>query len=131
MSDLTAEQRIAEALAAEAKAEAVCECLCHAEDWCGACGHSFEGRVLPPLPAGERRIVLTTDDEGLWPDYAYDWAAKVTDISAAEVKRILDQAAGRPGHIFNLGHGILPTTPIDNAVALVEMVHEMTSKRSS
>ena len=48
-----------------------------------------------------------------------------------EVKRILDQAAGRPGHIFNLGHGILPTTPIDNAVALVEMVHEMTSKRSS
>lgn len=43
------------------------------------------------------------------------------------VKAILDQAAGRPGHIFNLGHGILPTTPVDNAIALVEAVHELSS----
>src|SRR3990167_437166 len=92
MSDLTAEQRIAEALAAEAKAEAVCECLCHAEDWCGACGHSFEGRVLPPLPAGERRIVLTTVD-GKWPGLKaaramYEWDqgpnALVWDAGTAE-----------------------------------------------
>ena len=45
------------------------------------------------------------------------------------VQRILDQAAGRPGHIFNLGHGILPDTPYENVVALVEMVHELSSKR--
>ena len=38
---------------------------------------------------------------------------------------VLDQAAGRPGHIFNLGHGILPQTPVDNAIALVDMVHEL------
>lgn len=38
-------------------------------------------------------------------------------------KRILDQAAGRPGHIFNLGHGLHPDTPIDNIVRLVELVH--------
>jgi uroporphyrinogen decarboxylase len=44
------------------------------------------------------------------------------------VQRILDQAAGRPGHIFNLGHGILPGTPIENVVALVEMVHELSGK---
>ncbi|HEU4834636.1 MAG TPA: uroporphyrinogen decarboxylase [Pyrinomonadaceae bacterium] len=40
-----------------------------------------------------------------------------------QAKRILDQAEGRPGHIFNLGHGILPETPVENVIALVEMVH--------
>ncbi len=41
------------------------------------------------------------------------------------VKQVLTQAAGRPGHIFNLGHGVLQQTPVENAVALVEMVHEL------
>jgi uroporphyrinogen decarboxylase len=45
----------------------------------------------------------------------------------AEIRRrareILDQAAGRPGHIFNLGHGVLPQTPLENVLALVEAVH--------
>jgi uroporphyrinogen decarboxylase len=40
-------------------------------------------------------------------------------------ERILRQAAGRPGHIFNLGHGVLPQTPPENAIALVEAVHEL------
>ena len=40
------------------------------------------------------------------------------------VQRILQQAGGRPGHIFNLGHGILPTTPVDNVLALIDAVHE-------
>jgi uroporphyrinogen decarboxylase len=43
------------------------------------------------------------------------------------VQRILDQAGGRPGHIFNLGHGLLPDTPFENAAALVEMVHALSS----
>ena len=42
-----------------------------------------------------------------------------------EARRILAQASGRPGHIFNLGHGILPETPVDNVIALVNAVHEM------
>jgi uroporphyrinogen decarboxylase len=42
-----------------------------------------------------------------------------------QARRILDQAGGRAGHIFNLGHGILPETPVENVIALVEMVHEM------
>ena len=40
-----------------------------------------------------------------------------------QARRILDEAAGRPGHVFNLGHGILPHTPVDHVLALVEMVH--------
>ena len=43
-------------------------------------------------------------------------------------KQILDQAGGRPGHIFNLGHGILPTVPVDHAIALVDAVHEMSHR---
>jgi uroporphyrinogen decarboxylase len=38
-------------------------------------------------------------------------------------ERIMKQAGGRAGHIFNLGHGILPETPVENVIALVEMVH--------
>jgi uroporphyrinogen decarboxylase len=45
-----------------------------------------------------------------------------------QAKAILDQAGGRPGHIFNLGHGILPETPVDNVIALVEMVHEISQR---
>jgi uroporphyrinogen decarboxylase len=44
------------------------------------------------------------------------------------VRTILDQASGRPGHIFNLGHGILPETPVDHVIALVDMVHEMSRR---
>jgi uroporphyrinogen decarboxylase len=37
---------------------------------------------------------------------------------------LMDEAGPGPGHIFNLGHGILPQTPMENAIALVEAVHE-------
>jgi uroporphyrinogen decarboxylase len=47
---------------------------------------------------------------------------------AARAKAILDQAAGRPGHVFNLGHGVLPQTPPENARALVEIVHELSRR---
>ncbi|HKR15091.1 MAG TPA: uroporphyrinogen decarboxylase [Pyrinomonadaceae bacterium] len=50
------------------------------------------------------------------------------DALRAQAKRILDQAGGRAGHIFNLGHGILPETPVENVIALVEMVHEMSRR---
>ena len=51
------------------------------------------------------------------------------DLIEKEVKRILDGVKGRPGHIFNLGHGILPNTPAENVAALVDMVHEYSSNQ--
>lgn len=41
---------------------------------------------------------------------------------------VLEQADGRPGHIFNLGHGVVQQTPVDNAIALVDAVHELSSR---
>lgn len=41
-----------------------------------------------------------------------------------KVHDILRRAGGRPGHIFNLGHGILQHTPVDHVKAVVDMVHE-------
>jgi uroporphyrinogen decarboxylase len=52
------------------------------------------------------------------------------DEIEAQARRILDQASGRPGHIFNLGHGILPQTPVDHVLALIDIVHSSSQKRS-
>jgi uroporphyrinogen decarboxylase len=46
------------------------------------------------------------------------------DLIRKRVHQILDQAAGRPGHIFNLGHGIVPETPVENVQAVVKFVRE-------
>ncbi|MFN4218566.1 MAG: uroporphyrinogen decarboxylase [Candidatus Bipolaricaulia bacterium] len=50
---------------------------------------------------------------------------KLIERRALEVLR---RAGGRPGHIFNLGHGVLPDTPVDNLRRLVEFVHEYTKR---
>jgi uroporphyrinogen decarboxylase len=47
-----------------------------------------------------------------------------------QAQMIINQAARRPGHIFNLGHGILPETPVDNVIALVQMVHELSATKN-
>ncbi len=44
------------------------------------------------------------------------------------IKDILNMAVSARGHIFNLGHGILPETPVENVVAMVEMVHNLSKK---
>jgi len=44
------------------------------------------------------------------------------------VAEVLRRAGGRPGHIFNLGHGVLPETPVDHVIAMVEAVHELSAK---
>lgn len=45
-----------------------------------------------------------------------------------QAARILDSVKGKPGHIFNLGHGILQHTPVENVRQLVDFVHEYTSE---
>jgi uroporphyrinogen decarboxylase len=46
------------------------------------------------------------------------------EVLEARVAEVLSAAAGRPGHIFNLGHGIVPTTPVD---AVLQVVHQIKS----
>jgi len=41
---------------------------------------------------------------------------------------VLERADGRPGHIFNLGHGIVPGTPVENVQAVVKMVKALSPK---
>ena len=49
----------------------------------------------------------------------------------AQAMAILDAVDGRPGHIFNLGHGIIPETPVDNVKMLVDVVHEHAGVRGA
>ena len=43
------------------------------------------------------------------------------------VQDVLTRAQGRPGHIFNLGHGVLPATPVDAVRRVVDLVHSLTA----
>ena len=46
------------------------------------------------------------------------------EVLLERAQRVLDANAGQPGHIFNLGHGVLPATSPDQVKALVDFVHE-------
>jgi uroporphyrinogen decarboxylase len=72
------------------------------EGWALVGGRAVQGNLDPTLLLGE-------------------WAE--TETAA---RWVLSEAAGRPGHIFNLGHGILPDTDPDDLCRLVELVHDST-----
>jgi len=80
------------------------------------------------------RVEIAPAWERLGPDVAVqgnlDPAVLLAGIGEIRrgVKEILDAVAGRPGHIFNLGHGIHKETPVDSVVALVDMVHELSTR---
>jgi len=98
--------------------------------------------ALLPLLADTRASVIGIDWrtrlDDAWQTVGHDRAVQgnldptVLLTNPAEIRRqakiVLDQAAGRPGHIFNLGHGILPMTDVDNAIALVDAVHELSQR---
>jgi uroporphyrinogen decarboxylase len=95
--------------------------------------------ALLPLLAAAGRSVVGVDwrvrlDEA-WQTVGFERAVQgnldpcVLLAEREEIRRrakdVLDQAAGRPGHIFNLGHGVHQQTPVENAIALVDAVHEL------
>ena len=98
--------------------------------------------ALLPLLADTRAAVIGIDWrtrlDDAWQTVGYDRAVQgnldptVLLTNPTEIKKhakfVLDQAGGRAGHIFNLGHGILPQTPVDNAIALVDAVHELSQR---
>lgn len=59
-----------------------------------------------------------------------DPAVLLTDKATIHerVQEVLHQANGRPGHIFNLGHGVLQQTPVENAIEVVRAVHELSRR---
>lgn len=79
------------------------------------------------------RVRLEEAWEAIGPDKAIqgnlDPAVLLGPIAEIRARtwEILRQAAGRPGHIFNLGHGVLPQTPVENVLALVQAVREYSS----
>jgi uroporphyrinogen decarboxylase len=50
------------------------------------------------------------------------------DVVEREATDVLERAAGRDGHVFNLGHGVLPSTPVEHLQRLVDLVHERTAR---
>jgi len=50
------------------------------------------------------------------------------EVAVKHAQRVLDTAGGRPGHIFNLGHGIVPETPVDHVRAVVDHVHKASAR---
>ncbi len=76
--------------------------------------------------------------DGAWARIGYDRAVQgnmdscallsTREVAVAHAQRVLDEAAGRPGHIFNLGHGILPETPVENVQAVVDHVAKASAR---
>jgi uroporphyrinogen decarboxylase len=78
-----------------------------------------------PLDEGWRRLPGAAVQGNLDPTLLFAPRERLL----AGVDDVLARAGGRPGHIFNLGHGILPTTPVENVKAVVDYVHEKTRAR--
>jgi uroporphyrinogen decarboxylase len=73
-----------------------------------------------PLDEGRKILGKTAVQGNLDPVLLFaDWKEL-----KSRAEDILRRAAGAPGHIFNLGHGILPETPVDNVKALAKFVQE-------
>ena len=81
-------------------------------DWRTPLGETWQRLGSPAIQGNLDPIVLCANTEAI----------------ATSAGHVLEEAAGRPGHIFNLGHGIVPETPVDNVKFLVNFVHEATAQ---
>ena len=97
-------------------------------------GEAFGKKKRPAVVGVDWRIRLDDAWRMIGPERAIQGNLDPAALLAAPVeirhraKEILRQAAGRPGHIFNLGHGVLPQTPVENVIALVDAVHEFSRR---
>ena len=89
---------------------------------CGSDVISVDWRL--PLDEAWRRI----GDRGIQGNLDPGVMLAPFEVIAREARAILEDADGQPGHIFNLGHGVLPETPSDNLKRLAELVHEDTDR---
>ena len=80
---------------------------------------SLDWRV--PLDAGWKRV---GHDRGIQGNLDPAVLLGPPELVRMRARDILRRAGGRPGHIFNLGHGVLPSTPLENLQLLVETVHQ-------
>jgi uroporphyrinogen decarboxylase len=97
---------------------------------------------LLPLLRADRRTVVGVDwrisMDVAWQRIGHDCSVQGNldpavllaepDVIRDAVDRLLQSVAGRPGHIFNLGHGVLKETPVDHAIALVESVKDLSQR---
>jgi len=84
---------------------------------------SVDWRV--PLDQAWRRIGL---DKGIQGNLDPSILLAPWEVVQREGRRVLAEAANRPGHIFNLGHGVLPDSPADHLRRLVDLVHEESAR---
>jgi len=98
--------------------------------------------ALLPLLRGDSRTVVGIDwrlpMDDAWKIVGHDRAVQGNldplglmaepDMLKEMVGDVLQRAEGRAGHIFNLGHGILPQTDVNQVIALVDMVHELSQR---
>ncbi len=79
-----------------------------------------------------------TDLGGTWERLGYDVGIQGNldpsvllascQVIEGHVRKILESAGNRPGYIFNLGHGVLPETPVENVIFMVETVHRLSNR---
>jgi uroporphyrinogen decarboxylase len=81
-----------------------------------------------PLDAAWRRI---GPDRGIQGNLDPVAVLAPWEVAAGEARRVLARAGGRDGHIFNLGHGVLPDTPVEHLQRVVDLVHSETERGSS
>ena len=79
---------------------------------------SLDWRV--PLDSGWRRVGM---DRGVQGNLDPAVLLGPAELVRERTQDVLRRAGGRPGHIFNLGHGVLPETPLDNLLLLIDTVH--------
>ena len=97
--------------------------------WMGILLSSLSGILPAGLIPASTRAVLPSDFPSI-PVSNLDPGAVLAplDVMKREASAVLESAGGRAGHIFNLGHGIMPQADVDQVRRLVDHVHEASAR---